>query len=526
MSGMNDEGTISRRDFVKSASLAATAITTGFALTPANGLAAAPEPQAAPAKPIPMIGFQAEVTYLLQYGIAKFLDDVQTRANVNTLMLHGNPFEASWAGLDKASNPTGKFATAHPQFYRDIKMQPQALSAGDFNLPDAMQKITAETKKRGVKIIPWMEEDNRARPAIQGMDELYEVDLYGRRTVGHPGGPCLNNPYFRNLIAAQVEDFIRSYDVDGLQRGSERQGPLSNALGAWHHGAKSDPGHTSCFCEYCAAKAAKQGIDFARVKKAFLALEPYVRDGRAGKRPLDGYYVEFWRILLRNPELLTWQTFWSDSMREMQREFSARAKAIRPGIPVGYHIWQNISFNPVYRAEQDYRPYTEYADFLKPALYDNPAGERMTSFVDSLTQNIFGDLSRQQMLDFEYSVMDLKEKSYAQIIGRPEADYASQLGQQPINGTPRGQFAPFSGDYVYRETKRAVDGVAGSKTQICAGLGIDVQLKNSTPESVRDAVQAVFKAGGSGLVISTSHAAMRPENLSAVGATLRELKLA
>jgi hypothetical protein len=36
----------------------------------------------------------------------------------------------------------------------------------------------------------------------------------------------------------------------------------------------------------------------------------------------------------------------------------------------------------------------------------------------------------------------------------------------------------------------------------------------------------VFRGGGSGLVISTSHAAMRPENLSAVGATLRELKLA
>jgi hypothetical protein len=212
-------------------------------------------------------------------------------------------------------------------------------------------------------------------------------------------------------------------------------------------------------------------------------------------------------------------------MREMQREFSARAKSIKPGIQVGYHLWQNISFNLVYRAEQDYRPYTEYADFLKPALYDNPAGERMASFVDSLTQNMFGDLSRQQMLDFEYSVMDLKEKSYAQIIGRPEPDYQSQLREQPINGTPRGTFERFSGDYVYRETKRAVEGVAGSNTRICAGLGIDVQLKNSTPESVRDAVQSVFKAGGSGLVLSTSHAAMRPENLSAVGATLRELKL-
>jgi len=212
-------------------------------------------------------------------------------------------------------------------------------------------------------------------------------------------------------------------------------------------------------------------------------------------------------------------------MREMQREFSARAKSIKPGIPIGYHIWQNISFNPMYRAEQDYHPYTEYADFLKPALYDNPAGERMTSFVDSLTQNIFGDLSRSQMLDFEYSVMDLKEKSYAQIIGRPESEYQSQLAEQPINGTPRGPFERFSADYLYRETKRAVDGVAGSHTQICAGLGIDVQLKNSTPESVRDAVHAVFRAGGTGIVLSTSHAAMRPENLSAVGSTLHELKL-
>ncbi len=519
---MNDKTAISRRDFVKTASLAATAVTTGLGVERASVRAAASDAPAAPPKI--MIGFQAEVTYLLQYGIARFLDDVQNRAGVNTLMLHCNPFEASWAGLDRATNAAGNFVTAHPQYYRDVKMEPHGLKQGDFDLPDAMQRISAETKKRGVKIIPWMEEDNRPRPQIKGMDELYEVDLYGRRTAGHPGGPCLNNPYFRNLIAAQIEDFIRSYDVDGLQRGSERQGPLGNALGAWHHGAKSDPGHTSCFCEFCASKAAKQGIDFERVKKAFLALEPYVRAGRAGKRPRDGYYVEFWRILLGHPELLVWEAFWSNSMREMQREFSTRAKAIKPGIQVGYHIWQNISFNPLYRAEQDYHPYTEYADFLKPALYDNPAGERMTSFVNSLTQNIFGDLSHQQMLDFEYSVMDLKEKSYAQIIGRPQSDYQSQLGEQPINGTPRGRFAPFSSDYVYRETKRAVDGVAGSKTRICPGLGIDVQLKNSTPESVRDAVQAVFKAGGSGLVISTSHAAMRPENLSAVGATLRELK--
>lgn len=518
MTSSNDDPiSLSRRDFLRTAAWAATAGASGLGLDAVG----AEDGPGAPAG-APMIGFQAEVTYLLSYGIARFLDDVQTRASVNTLFLHSNLYEASWAGLDRASNPAGNFATAHPQYYQDVLMKPQGLSPGDLDLPAAMEKITAETRKRGVKIFPWMEEDNRPPPRIKGMDQLYEIDLHGRRTGGHPGGPCLNNPYFRNLISGAVEDYIRSYDVDGLQRGSERQGPLGNALGAWHHGAKSDPGRTSCFCEYCAAKAAKQGIDFGRVKRAYLALEPYVRNGRAGKRPPDGYYVEFWRLLLRHPELLVWETFWADSMREMQREFSAKAKSIRPGIQVGYHLWQNISFNPMYRAEQDYAPYTEYADFLKPALYDNPAGERMNSFVDSLTQNVFGDLSRQEMLDFEYRVMDLREKSYAEIAGGSERVPAAG----PDGRTPRRAYQRFSSDYVFGETKRAVAGVAGSRTRICPGLGIDVQEKNSTPESVRAAVEAVFRAGGSGLVISTSHAAMRPENLSAVGATLRELRLA
>jgi hypothetical protein len=516
----DDQNSISRRDFVRTAAWAATAVTAGLELLPASGRAA---PAASPAAPgQPMIGFQAEVNYLLQYGITRFLDDVQARASVNTIFLHSNLFEASWAGLDRAANPLGNFAAAHPQYYPDVHMKPQGLGPGDFDLPDAMQKITAETRKRGIKIFSWMEEDNRPPPKIKGMDQLYEIDLYGRRTGGHPGGPCLNNPYFRNLISGAIEDYIRSYDVDGLQRGSERQGPLGNAMGAWHHGAKSDPGHTSCFSGYCAAKAAQQGIDINRVKAGFLALEPYIRNGRAGQRPRDGYYVEFWRILLRHPELLTWETFWSDSMREMQREFYAKAKSIQSGVQVGFHIWHNISFNPMYRAEQDYRPYTEYADFLKPVVYDNPAGERMASFVDSQTQNIFGDLSHQQMLDFEYSVMDLREKPYAEISGsgRPARSAAGTPEE------PRHSPARFSGDYVYGETKRAVDGVAGSQTRICPGLGIDVQLKNSTPDSVRNAVEAVFRAGGAGLVISTSHAAMRPENLSAVGSTLRELKLA
>ena len=124
------------------------------------------------------------------------------------------------------------------------------------------------------------------------------------------------------------------------------------------------------------------------------------------------------------------------------------------------------------------------------------------------------------MLDFEYRVMDFtrnptRKSPAAGDAPRPAAGWRS-----------RRRFARFSSDYVLQETKRAVAGVAGSRTQIWPGLGIDVQDKNSTPESVRAAVHAAFQGGATGLVISTSHAALRPENLSAAGAALRELKLA
>jgi hypothetical protein len=165
---------------------------------------------------------------------------------------------------------------------------------------------------------------------------------------------------------------------------------------------------------------------------------------------------------------------------------------------------------------------------LKPVVYDNPAAERMASYIYSVTQNIYGDLSRQQALDFEYRVMGFAEKSYDEIISGSESAYEQQLRRLPINDTPtpEHQFARFSSDYVFRETKRAVDAVAGTRTQIWPGLGIDVVQKNSTPESVREAVRAIFRGGGTGMIISTSHAAMRPEDLSAAGAALRELKLA
>jgi hypothetical protein len=49
------------------------------------------------------------------------------------------------------------------------------------------------------------------------------------------------------------------------------------------------------------------------------------------------------------------------------------------------------------------------------------------------------------------------------------------------------------------------------------------EANHSTPESVSRTVKAVFKGGAHGIILSRNYTEMKPENLSAAGAALREL---
>jgi hypothetical protein len=204
---------------------------------------------------------------------------------------------------------------------------------------------------------------------------------------------------------------------------------------------------------------------------------------------------------------MAWEMFWTDSVRETQRAIYGLVKSVNPALQVGWHIWHNNSFNPIYRAEQDYRELSQYSDFLKPVLYNNCARERMASFIDSLSANLHGDLPKQAALDFEYYVMNYREDRYDSI---------------PLKG--------FSSDYVYRETQRALQVVAGTKTQIWPGIDIDVPTaaghSKCTPESVKEAVLAGFRAGAQGALLSRSYTEMNPANLMGAGNAIRRLGLA
>lgn len=472
--------------------------------------------QGGPPQPNPsnrMIGLQVGSVSFLDEGTEKVLDIVQEKGAVNTLFLAVFTYGRGIAGRQVPGQPLpdhgkqeydtnfhgGNFATPHPQFYRNTVLKDTR--APDHGNLDILEIVLPAARKRGLKTICWLEDVFRGD--IPNIGKLQEVDLHGRNATTL----CFNNPDYRGFLTGLVEDYARSYEIDGLMWGSERQGALSNSLGAMHGGARSDPGRVTCFCQFCQAKAKTRGINVDRAKRGFLELEKFVRAGRAGNKPVDGYYVTFWRILLNYPEIAAWEMLWTDSLRETYAAIYKTVKTAKPSVPVGWHIWHNNSFNPIYRAEQDLQVLSEYSDYLKMVIYHNCGGERMATYIDSVSQTIYGDTPKQMLLDFEYSVMNYKERSYAEI---------------PFTG--------LSSDYVYRETKRAVDGIAGKKTLIWPGIDIDIPTASNhskcTPQGTKDAVLAAFHGGAQGVILSRKYSEMKLANLKGAGDAVRELGFA
>jgi hypothetical protein len=488
---------VSRRDFLKIAA------GTGAVLALPN------LGQAAPASR--MVGIQVGATSFVDEGVEKVLDILQERGCVNTLFVAVFTYGRGIAGRQIPGYPLpdhgkqeydlnyhgGNFASPHPQHYKNTVILPE--HAPDHGNLDVLEEVIPAARKRGMKIICWMEDVFRSD--LPNIGKVQERDLYGRNMETL----CLNNPNYINFFSGLVEDLARSYDVDGIMWGSERQGALCDSLGATHDTPPIDPGNVTCFCEFCRKRAKDHGINPDRARQGFLELEKFVRAVRSGKRPSDGCFVEFWRILLRYPELAAWEMQFTDSLGETYATLYKTAKAAKPSIAMGWHIWHNTSFNPIYRAEQDWRELSKYSDFIKVVMYSNCGGERMALYVDNIGSTLYGDLTKQQLTEFTYEVMGYKERSYEQI---------------PYTG--------LSANYVTQETKRALSGVAGTKTQIWCGIDIDIPTEpaNSkrTPQSVKDAVMAAFRAGAPGVILSRKYSEMKLANLSGAGDAIRELK--
>jgi hypothetical protein len=208
--------------------------------------------------------------------------------------------------------------------------------------------------------------------------------------------------------------------------------------------------------------------------------------------------------LLQYPELLAWENLWVTSRHEFQAAIYQRVKSVNPGLQVGWHVWQNVSFSPFQRAEENLADLAACSDFIRPALYNNVAGGRFASFVNGAHAGILGDSTPADACKILLDQLGYDEAPYDQLAA-----------------------TGFSAGYVERETRRSADAVSGHPVQIWPGVDIDVPVQpgesQCTPQSVALAVKAGFAGGAQGIILSRNYTEMKPENLSGAGQALREL---
>ncbi len=455
-----------------------------------------------------LIGIQVGAVSFVDEGTEAVLDRFQKEAGINALLLATFTYGRGIAGRQVPGQPFpdhgkqesdegvfhgGNYARVHDQYYRNTPLK--KIRAPEFGDLDILEEVLPKAKARKMKTYCWYEDVFRGD--VEGIDQLQETRLSGQKA----NTLCFHNPGTEAFWLALTEDYVRSYPIDGVMWGSERQGPFDNALGASHGGRGSNPMNVTCFCDFCKRAADQRGINYERAREGYTRLAKLVAGSRNRQRPADGHFVSFWRLIVQYPEILAWESLWNDGQKKTYAQIHKLVKSIRPEVQVGWHIWHNNSFSPFFRAEQDYSEFSRYSDFLKVVMYNNCGGPRMASYAESVSGTIFADFSPEEVLRLTYRIQNYEEKSLAEI-----------------------QRAGLSSDYVFRETGRALAGV-GDKVKIYPGIDIDIPTgrdeKKTQPEDVREAVKAASRAGAHGVILSRKYSEMQLRNLRAAGEAVR-----
>jgi hypothetical protein len=462
--------------------------------------------QAAAAAPSErFVGIQMGPHTLLDEGIERTLDLIQETAAINVVMPYSHGYNGAFIkplrsranhGVPLTDNANRKFplvwVKTHDRYYQHTSLRHQVVDATfEHHARDVFAEMARPARSRGMKVYARVLEAGGR--TIANFSKVVTRDIDGKPT----GTACWNHPEYIGFWADTMEDLFRSYDLDGIQWGAERQGPLMNIVSPW------DSRPPTCFCEFCIARGKATNIDPERARTGFRELWQLAQ-GKGDARHADGVFASYLRVMMRYPEILSWEYQYRLSREEICAAMYQRVKSIKPSAEVGWHVdHQPSSWDMVYRAEMSYEEMAPHADFIKPIVYHSVLGPRIRDwYLPRFKQTFLGEVSLETSLELYYDLFGYDKNV------EPKLDELAKKG--------------FSPDYVFREVKRSVASANG-KTKIYAGVGFDVPgSPRDEPESVYRATRKAIEAGASGVVASREYEEMRVENLRAFGRAVRD----
>lgn len=455
-------------------------------------------------------GIQMGPHTILDEGIERTLDLIADTAAINAVMPYSHAYNAALIkplrdradhGVPLTDNTGRRFplvwVRTHDRYYKDTSLRHEVLRPDHEHAKrDLFAELVAPARTRGMKVYARILESSAMSRVVANYDKVVTRDVNGKPT----NTACWNHPEYVAFWAATMEDLFRSYELDGVQWGAERMGPLMNVISPWNN----DP--PTCFCDHCNARGRAAGIDTGRAREGYKALHAYVQGQMAGAaRPPEGMFGGFLRVLIRYPEILAWEYQYRLGREAICAAMYKAVKAITPSADVGWHVdHQPSSWDLVYRAEMSYAEMAPHSDFIKFIGYHNVLSPRIRNwYLPRFQKSILGELSLDTSLEIYYDLFGYDKTVEPSL---------AELGK-------RG----FTPDYVLRETKRSVASAAG-KTKIYTGIGFDVPgSPRDDPETIHRATLNAFTAGAHGIVVSREYEEMKVENLRAVGRAFREL---
>jgi len=461
------------------------------------------------------IGLQMGPVNFADEGVEPLLDMLAERFAIGALMIG----TVSWLGLkvgrsvsrqiegwpdhgrrDDSPLRGGSYLTPRPAFYSNTLIKQFRATDPGLGKFDVLDAVLPHARARGMRVYPDLMEPmfnyaghgSSENVNIPNLPSVLQVDVLGRIT----SEPCLNNPDYRNWLHALIEDHCRHYDIDGVMWCNERRSPVDAALtGVAPH----------CFCRHCVELASRDGIDVERARVAAEAIWRTAVALRAGQVGVDGALVEFLRTLYRHPEMLVWERFWVERNKALDRELYGIVKFCDEKLEFGLNVWNRNHLNPWRKAQWPWDEQTQWADWVKPIVYQHQSGGVFVDEWAPLLASLFRGLDPALVTDLAKAALGLREASWGELV---------QTGFDPDTYV-RGQAI---------DTLAAVDGRVG----VYMGIGVDAPRSRKdqapcTPEIVKRSVLAAFDAGAGGVIFGPAYSGMNLATLEGAADAFREL---